>query len=157
MGVRTPLSSMRLRRQKPSHSFGMVRKHDDGSPKAHQGWDLTAPVGTPVFAVADGEVIAATSDTGDYGKSLTIAFLHGGQWYFAFYAHLSAVSCKVGDAVYKGQQVGLTGNTGNASNLSSAEHHLHFEIRTSWETTTGLSGRVDPGELLGYDVYSSRP
>lgn len=73
--MQPPLSSMRLRRQLPNHSFGMVRRNIDGTPKPHQGWDLAAPIGTPVFAVAEGEIIATTDDTGDYGKSLTIAFL----------------------------------------------------------------------------------
>jgi murein DD-endopeptidase MepM/ murein hydrolase activator NlpD len=56
---------MRLRQQHPKNSFGMVRKKKDGTPKPHQGWDLAAPAGTSVYAIAEGEIIATTDDVGD--------------------------------------------------------------------------------------------
>jgi murein DD-endopeptidase MepM/ murein hydrolase activator NlpD len=157
MAVQPPLKSMRIRRDVPNNTFGHVRKQKDGTPRAHQGWDLAAPVGTPVYSVAEGEVIAATGDEGDYGKSITIAFLNSGKWLFAFYGHLSEVLCRVGDPVYRGQQIAISGASGNASSLPSADHHLHFEVRTAPAGKKGLSGRIDPGELLGFDLYQCKP
>jgi murein DD-endopeptidase MepM/ murein hydrolase activator NlpD len=157
MAVRAPLKEMKIRGGHPRNSFGMVRIKDDGkTPKPHQGWDLQAAVGTPVYAVAHGEVLETTGDVGDYGKSITLAFLESGKWYFAFYAHLSSVLCRKGDAAYAGQLLGLTGKTGNAGSLAASQDHLHFEIRTTWKRSGGLDGRVDPGQLLGYDLYQTR-
>ena len=159
MPLRTPLTVMRIRRQSPSNTFGMVRKRKDGTDKPHQGWDLKAAVGTPVYAVAEGEIIAVdTAGAGDYGKTITLRFLFDGQWYFAFYAHLSDISVTTGDIVHAGKEIGTSGRTGNAAHLkAAADEHLHFEIRTRWTGGKGLKGRIDPGQLLGYGVYSSGP
>jgi murein DD-endopeptidase MepM/ murein hydrolase activator NlpD len=95
-------------------------------------------------------------DEGDYGIQITLEFLHSGRWLFAFYAHLSAVACAEGDIIYEGQQIGLTGRTGNAHNLHADDEHLHFEIREQARAGRGLGNRIDPGEILGYEVYSSQ-
>jgi murein DD-endopeptidase MepM/ murein hydrolase activator NlpD len=156
MSLQTPLAVMRIRQQLPNHTFGMVRTYPDGSPKPHQGWDLFAPIGTPVFAVTEAEVAAAdAAGAGDYGNTIILAFLHAGQWYYAFYAHLSEVGVATGETVYRGQQIGKTGVSGNAATLAAAEHHLHFEIRTQFTVPTGLTGRVDPATLFGHELYSS--
>src|SRR5262245_44323181 len=65
-GMRDPLIVMRIRRNERRHTFGMVRQHANGKPKAHQGWDLSAAPGTPIYAIADGSV-AFTSHAGAYG------------------------------------------------------------------------------------------
>jgi murein DD-endopeptidase MepM/ murein hydrolase activator NlpD len=157
--VANPLKQMRLRGESiskhPTHNmFGMVRKHHDGRPRPHQGWDIEAPNGTPVFAIADGE-IHSLPNTGAYGRQIILQFAHGGAIYYAQYAHLSRVSVVVGQQVRSGDQIGATGHSGNASSLSSKERHLHFEVRTVAHPGTGLAGRVDPGMILGYAVYSS--
>jgi murein DD-endopeptidase MepM/ murein hydrolase activator NlpD len=42
-------------------------------------------LGTPIYAVAEGEIVAVIpTDDGDYGKTITFAFLSNGKWYFAF-------------------------------------------------------------------------
>ena len=148
-----PLDQMRIRRQLPNHTYGRVRNQGR---RAHQGWDLAAPVGTPLYAVAHG-TIRQISEGGDYGIQITLEFRHSGRRLFAFYAHLSAVECAEGDVVYEGQRIGLTGRTGNARNLGVQDEHLHFEIRNQARAGRGLRNRIDPGEVLGYEVYSSRP
>jgi len=158
MPMRMPLTQMRIRRQSPNNTFGMVRRSRAGTPRPHQGWDLRAAVGTPVQAIAEGHVVQVhDEDSGDYGRSITLAFLHNGRRYFAFYAHLSAVEVRNRDTVHGGQTIGKTGKTGNASGLCAIDDHLHFEIRTEQHVGRGLGGRIDPGELLGYEVYSSQP
>jgi murein DD-endopeptidase MepM/ murein hydrolase activator NlpD len=78
--------------------------------------------------------------------------------YFAFYAHLSSyLTLAENQSVTEGAPIALTGRSGNAQNIPVAESHLHFEIRTTEFPYGGgpLTGRIDPGELLGYQFYSS--
>jgi len=72
---------------------------------------------------------------------------------WAFYAHLSLIYVQAGKAVLEGEVIALTGNSGNATNVPP---HLHFEIRTKPRAAKGLTGRIDPGEVLGYDHYMSK-
>lgn len=88
--------------------------------RTHEGIDLAAPIGTPVYA-ADGGVVTWVGTRGTYGKLIQID--HGGG-YVTYYGHLSKYSVKVGEKVYKGERIGSVGNTGR-----STGPHLHFEIR----------------------------
>ncbi len=151
--MQNPLDSMRIRGQLPNHCFGMVRNQGK---RAHQGWDLAARVGTPVYAVASGRIRQIRDDGDDgYGVHVTLEFSHNGQTLYAFYAHLSGVACAEGQVVLEGDLLGFTGKTGNARNLPAADDHLHFEVRTLLWPKGGLNGRLDPGDLLGYQYYSS--
>jgi murein DD-endopeptidase MepM/ murein hydrolase activator NlpD len=78
--------------------------------------------------------------------------------YYAFYAHLAPISGPMSfdRSVLEGTLLGYTGMSGNAAGIPMNEAHLHFEIRTIENPTTGLVGRIDPGEILGYQVYSSK-
>ena len=78
--------------------------------------------GTPVLASAGGTAYrySQPSGAGNY-----IAIEHGGGWK-TYYFHLSAYSVGNGQQVSQGQQIGVTGSTGN-----STGPHLHFEIRTT--------------------------
>jgi murein DD-endopeptidase MepM/ murein hydrolase activator NlpD len=153
--VRKPLDVMRIRpdqigRYDPvSNTFGMVRVHRT---RAHQGWDLVATPGTRAFAICEGELSHGFDRTG-YGHWAQLKFTHNGKTYFAFYGHLQGML--LGDAsVREGTPIALTGRSGNASKIPEHEAHLHFEIRTIPNPGHGLPGRIDPGQILGYGVYS---
>lgn len=88
----------------------------------HTGVDFVVPTGTPVKAVGEGTVVTAGWG-GAYGNQVVIRLADG---YYAQYGHLSALSVSVGQTVTAGQQIGLSGATGNVTGP-----HLHFEIRTS--------------------------
>ncbi|MGX7418285.1 murein hydrolase activator EnvC family protein [Carnobacterium gallinarum] len=108
----------------------------------HKGIDFGSPVGTPVYASMSGRVVIAQYDgmpVSGYGIATVIQH-DNGTW--TLYAHQSSQSVKVGDTVTKGQQIGLTGATGQISGP-----HLHFEIRTS--QNGGMGNVVDPAPLLG--------
>lgn len=155
--MQNPLTAMKIRKEKLNNTFGRVRNQGK---RPHQGWDIEASVGTPVFAIARGIVkwVEAGGNKGDYGKQICLEFEHKGKMLFAHYAHLSAVWVKANDWVEEGQQLGITGKTGNAKNLRAEEDHLHFEIREKGDRhmPKGLRARKDPGDVLGYEIYSCR-
>ncbi|MFE4600220.1 peptidoglycan DD-metalloendopeptidase family protein [Kitasatospora indigofera] len=90
----------------------------------HTGADFVAATGTPLKAVAAGTVVKA-GPGGAYGNEVEIKLADGK---YAQYAHLSSIGVKVGQTVTVGQQIGLSGATGNVTGP-----HLHFEIRTGSE------------------------
>jgi murein DD-endopeptidase MepM/ murein hydrolase activator NlpD len=105
-----------------SSPFG-VRTHPVyGEPRFHDGVDLTAAVGTPIYAAAAGTVEMAASGRG-YGKRV---LLRHGDGYSTCYAHLSAYASglKPGQRVEQGQVIGYVGRTGTTTGP-----HLHFEVR----------------------------
>lgn len=104
----------------------------------HQGLDLAAVIGTPVFAVADGEV-TISGPTGGYGNYICIR--HDAR-ITSCVGHNSKLLKKVGQKVKQGDKISLAGSTGN-----STGPHLHFEIL--------LNGvRVDPLPYLKGSVGS---
>ena len=88
----------------------------------HVGIDFAAPIGTPVVAVADGEIEFA-GWRGGYGN---LVLLRHANDLSTYYAHLSAFApdLQAGTPVRRGQTIGLVGSTG-----FSTGPHLHFEIR----------------------------
>ncbi|MEU3336908.1 LysM peptidoglycan-binding domain-containing M23 family metallopeptidase [Streptomyces sp. NPDC006668] len=101
----------------------------------HTGVDFVVPTGTPVKAVGAGTVVTAGWG-GAYGNQVVIKLADG---HYAQYGHLSQISVSVGQSVSAGQQLGLSGATGNVTGP-----HLHFEIRT----TPDYGSDVDPVAYL---------
>lgn len=97
----------------------------------HTGVDFVVPTGTSLKSVGAGTVVSAGWG-GAYGNQVVIQLADG---HYAQYAHLSSLSVSAGQAVTEGQQVGLSGATGNVTGP-----HLHFEIRT----TPDYGSDVDP-------------
>ncbi|MFE3068388.1 peptidoglycan DD-metalloendopeptidase family protein [Streptomyces sp. NPDC059247] len=97
----------------------------------HTGVDFIASSGTTVRSVGAGTVVSA-GWSGAYGNEVVIQHADGN---YSQYAHLSSLAVSAGQAVSGGQQIGLSGSTGN-----STGPHLHFEIRTS----PGYGSDVDP-------------
>ncbi|MER5732235.1 peptidoglycan DD-metalloendopeptidase family protein [Streptomyces sp. NPDC002138] len=88
---------------------------------SHTGIDFHAGVGTVVRAVGAGVIVEA-GNGGAYGNNIVIKHNDGT---YTQYAHLSRLSVSAGEQVTAGQQIGLSGDTGNVSGA-----HLHFEART---------------------------
>ncbi|MFJ9114804.1 peptidoglycan DD-metalloendopeptidase family protein [Streptomyces sp. NPDC102394] len=101
----------------------------------HTGVDFVVPTGTSLKAVGAGTVVSAGWG-GAYGNQVVIRLADG---YYAQYAHLSQLSVSAGQSVSPGQQIGLSGATGNVTGP-----HLHFEIRT----TPDYGSDVDPVAYL---------
>lgn len=88
--------------------------------KLHTGVDIAAPIGTPVYAAAEGVVVHA-GWLGAYGNAVIID--HGGG-VSTLYGHLSSINVSPGQTVAQGELIGGIGSTG----LSTGPH-LHFEKR----------------------------
>jgi murein DD-endopeptidase MepM/ murein hydrolase activator NlpD len=93
------------------------------------------PVGTPLYAVANGTIIVAGKDDKDvygfepkfYGQLIVIELERRwqGRPLYALYGHVSKIDVKVGDKVREGQRIGAVGEEGTAA----VGPHLHLEVR----------------------------
>ncbi|WP_432102158.1 M23 family metallopeptidase [Streptomyces sp. bgisy091] len=91
---------------------------------SHSGVDFQAASGTSVVAVGAGTVVEAGWG-GAYGNNIVLRMKDGT---YTQYGHLSSIGVSVGQSVGSGEQIGLSGSTGN-----STGPHLHFEARTTPE------------------------
>jgi murein DD-endopeptidase MepM/ murein hydrolase activator NlpD len=122
-----------------SDTFGTVRAFNGVKRSVHQGIDYAVPQGTPVKAVNDGKVILAQPlfFEGD------CVVLDHGQGLLTLYMHLSKIEVKEGDAVQRGEKLGLSGGTGRATGP-----HLHVAVR--WQGVY-----LDPATLFSLSLPSS--
>ncbi|MDR2295606.1 MAG: M23 family metallopeptidase [Clostridiales Family XIII bacterium] len=126
-----------------STEFGTVRytNGDRARPRIHNGMDIAAREGTPVFAPNAGRVVMAERllNTGN-----TVVLEHGGGMK-SYYFHLSRIDAAPGDMVEKGAPLGAVGSTGY-----STGPHLHYEIRIG-------NRPVNPAMFLAADagLYSA--
>ncbi|MFF2009939.1 M23 family metallopeptidase [Streptomyces sp. NPDC058195] len=102
---------------------------------SHSGVDFHAASGSSVVAVGAGTVVEAGWG-GAYGNNIVLRMADGT---YTQYGHLSSIGVAVGQGVAAGQQIGLSGSTGN-----STGPHLHFEART----TPSYGSDVDPVAYL---------
>lgn len=128
---------------KPVTSYTLTASYNQGGAMwahKHSGQDFAVPVGTPVKATAAGTVVKAGPNGGGdgpaYGNAIVVKHANGT---YSQYAHLSKIQVNVGERVGAGEQIALSGNTGNSSGP-----HLHFEIRT----TPNYGSAVNPAAFL---------
>jgi murein DD-endopeptidase MepM/ murein hydrolase activator NlpD len=86
----------------------------------HDGIDISAKKGTPIFAAADG-VVKLARYNGGYGNCVYVDHIYG---YETRYGHMSKILVRVGQKVKRGDKIGLVGKTGLAEGP-----HLHYEVR----------------------------
>ena len=98
--------------------------------RMHRGIDIAGPIGTPIVAVADGEVITAGWNSGGYGNLVKLKHNNGT---ITVYAHNQRILVRRGQQVTQGQQIAEMGSTGR-----STGPHLHFEMHPNG------SGAVNP-------------
>ncbi|MFJ2956304.1 LysM peptidoglycan-binding domain-containing M23 family metallopeptidase [Streptomyces sp. NPDC087270] len=103
---------------------------------SHTGVDFLVGSGTPVHVVAAGTVVSAGWD-GAYGNDVIVRHADGK---YTLYGHLSQALVSAGQTVTEGQQIGISGATGNVTGP-----HLHFEVRT----TPSYGSDIDPVAYLG--------
>ncbi len=91
----------------------------------HTGVDIANPVGTPIYAAADGVVLHADV-RGSYGRTVIIQHANN---MITYYAHCNELLVKQGDNITVGQKIATIGMTGNTTGP-----HVHFEVRINNET-----------------------
>ena len=110
--------------------FGMRTHPVLGGRRNHKGIDLAQPMGTPVYATADG-LVGKAEWFSSYGNYIQIE--HGGEMQTR-YAHLSGYAVSAGQFVHKGDLIGYVGSTGR-----STGPHLHYEMRIGGQAVNPLS------------------
>ncbi|MCI2229715.1 M23 family metallopeptidase [Polaribacter sp. MSW13] len=109
--------------------------------KMHKGMDFTSPVGTPIFATANGKVVRAQRSS-SYGN---VVYIDHGYGYRTIYAHMSKIKTKKGKIVKRGDLIGYVGNTG-----LSAAAHLHYEVHKNGRAVNPINfyyGDLSPVEF----------
>ena len=126
-----------------ANNFGGFSKAH--GPGAHQGVDIGADEGTPVYAVEDGVLTRQLTDP-DSSAGLGWILLGVSDTQYRYY-HLFdfAEGLEVGSQVERGQRIGSVGSTGNAHPTG---WHLHFEVRPGPQPERGSATAVDPVPLL---------
>lgn len=135
-----PVDNMRL-----TSSFGVRSDPFHGAAAMHAGIDIPGPIGTPVYATADG-VIGRSGRFGGYGNLVTV---NHGKGIETRYGHLSKILVTGNTRVRRGQLIGLMGSTGR-----STGSHLHYEVRID-------GAAVNPTPFMQnanvYDQVQERP
>jgi murein DD-endopeptidase MepM/ murein hydrolase activator NlpD len=102
-----------------SAGFGNRKDPFTGQRDFHSGIDISTPIGTRIFAPADGVVLSAATQ-GAYGNSIMMDHGYG---VVTRYGHLDAYAIRPGQRVRRGDLIGFVGNTGR-----STGPHLHYEV-----------------------------
>lgn len=119
-----------------SSHFGMRFHPIYKKKKMHQGIDFKAPMGTPVYATADGVIEKAKLGTEGKGYGKHVVIKHDDDFQ-SLYAQLSEIKVKPGQSVKQGDLIGLVGSSG----MSTAPH-LHYEVIKNGK-------KVDPVDYFG--------
>ncbi len=101
-------------------SFGVRSDPFRGTRAMHSGIDIPGPVGTPIYATADG-IVSRAGRAGGYGNLIEI---NHGRGLATRYGHLSRILVQDNQQVHRGDVIGLMGSTGR-----STGSHLHYEVR----------------------------
>jgi hypothetical protein len=123
-----------------TRGFGMHNDPFTGSYQPHNGVDIAAPKGTPVYATAAGTVVGTSYQTG-LGNTIVINHENG---FVTYYGHLSKIMVAAGRKVERGEVVGLVGSTGY-----STGPHVHYEVRDH-------NRAVDPSKYIIKTILALR-
>jgi murein DD-endopeptidase MepM/ murein hydrolase activator NlpD len=117
----TPAPSEKARLRWPLAAPRVTSRFGKRWGRPHEGIDMGAPIGTPVYAAAAGSVIYSGDQVRGYGNMVVLKHADG---LVTVYAHNSRLLVRVGDTVTLGQEIARVGDTGR-----STAPHLHFEVR----------------------------
>jgi murein DD-endopeptidase MepM/ murein hydrolase activator NlpD len=130
----------------PYAGFGAAAPKASQALFMHEGIDLVAPAGTPVYAAADGVVVGAAPN-GRYGNWIRIE--HGDKL-ATVYGHLMAFAPGIepGESVVRGELIGFVGSTGRSTGA-----HLHFEVLDNGKAVNPINHpELKAMQLRGLDM-----
>jgi len=116
-------------------NFGAQRILNGEPKKPHYGVDLAAPVGTPIYAPADGIVSLADDDL--YFEGAMVLLDHG-QGLISMYLHTDEILVEPGQSVKQGEQIATVGSKGRSTGphlcwrLKWRNRNLDPELLTEW-------------------------
>jgi murein DD-endopeptidase MepM/ murein hydrolase activator NlpD len=127
-------------------SFGKRSDPFSGEQTWHFGVDLSAPIGSPIRAAADGTVVEASYTGGGFGRLVVIDH---GEGVRTFYAHLSRIDVIAGQEIRRGEVVGALGRSGRTT-----APHLHYEVRLGGQPVNPYSflSRSNVARAAGKDL-----
>ena len=134
---RAPLASITM-----SSNFGMREHPVIGGYRMHKGIDLPSPVGTPIYATADG-VVERADWFSSYGLYVAIEHSNAIE---TRYGHMSRIAVAAGQQVHKGDVIGYVGTTGR-----STGPHLHYEVRVNGEAVNPVAYMTGATRLASAD------
>lgn len=119
---RLPIPVQNIKAQQLTDTWGASRSQG----RRHEGIDILAPRGTPVYSTTDG--IVSSLQSNHLGGTVVWILGPNNSWHY--YAHLNGHhrSLKQGQFVKKGSLIGYVGNTGNARHTAP---HLHYGLYLS--------------------------
>lgn len=125
-----------------SSLFGSRRILNGLKTAGHSGTDYAMPVGTPIYAPADGMIKGAYPDLFLTGNTVLID--HGFGLYSS-YSHMNEITVRPNQSIHRGEQIGTIGQTGRATGP-----HLHLVF-------TWFGTRVDPEYVLTHFACQDKP
>ncbi|MGR6980978.1 murein DD-endopeptidase MepM [Testudinibacter sp. P27/CKL/0425] len=129
------------RQPKISSHFNPARRHPvTRRVSPHKGVDFSIPIGTPIIAPSDGEVVKVAYQANGAGRYIV---LQHGRNYKTVYMHLSRALVKPGQHVKRGERIALSGNTGR-----STGPHLHYEFHINDRPVNPMTVKL-PGSNTG--------
>ncbi|GAA0733647.1 M23 family metallopeptidase [Sphingomonas japonica] len=128
-------------------SFGVRSDPFRGTAAMHAGLDIPGPLGTPIYATADG-IVARSGRAGGYGNLVEINHGKGIQ---TRYGHMSKILVPANQRVRRGQLIGLMGSTGR-----STGSHLHYEVRIDGRAVNPIPYMQTADSLLAIQDRATR-
>lgn len=110
-------------------SYGFRSDPFKGRRANHKGLDMAGPIGTPIYATADG-IVGRAQWVNGYGKYIEINHGNGIQ---TRYGHMSRLNVDANTRVRSGDLIGFMGSTGR-----STGSHLHYEVRIAGEAVNPI-------------------
>lgn len=134
---------------KVTSEFGTRIHPITGKESKHNGVDISCPVGTKVFSPVAAEVKFIKTNSATAGIYVVLCDLITDDRYD--FMHLSKVLCRKGDIIQKGQEIALSGNTGQCTGP-----HLHYgrAINCRWNNI-GLTTKqtyIDPFDMIEFEI-----
>jgi len=138
--LKAPLSTVRI-----TSVFGFRMHPILHQRKPHLGVDFGAPMGTPVYAVADG-VVKHAGPNGACGREI---FIQHAMNYRTRYCHLSGINVRTGQRVSQKQVIGAVGSTGR-----STGPHLHYELHQNGKQINPLKAKFERGKPVPKQMHA---
>lgn len=131
-----PLTDPKIAPQKNSGVAGgrqgKTRKKSDGTPKDHNGIDLSTNLNDSIYSMYSGTVVATANQENGWGNWILIQSTVNNTKYYFLYAHLNSVNILTNSTINAGTIIGTAGDSGNLADAIAngfAEQHTHIEVR----------------------------